>query len=194
MKSIAVFCASSEGNNQTYLDRASEVGAFLAKHKITTVYGGAKIGLMGAVANGALAHEGKVIGVIPGFLKTKEVAHTHLTQLISVETMHERKTKMSELADGFIVLPGGFGTMEEFFEILTWAQLGLHQKPIGVLNINGYYNSLTLLFKRMHDDQLTTKNNVEMVLMSDKIEELFSLMKDYQPQPVPNWLNESGNT
>ena len=128
MKRITVFCGSSVGKNGKYREEAFLLGKILAQKNIGVVYGGAKIGLMGAVADGALSEKGEVIGVIPDFLQTKEVAHNELTEMIVVGSMHERKLKMHDLADGFIALPGGFGTMEELFEILTWGQLGLHKK------------------------------------------------------------------
>jgi len=142
MKSIVVFCGSSSGNMRIYTDIAFSLGEKLAQKNIDLVYGGAQIGVMGAVANGALTAGGKVIGVLPHFLKTKEIEHKGVTEMILVETMHERKLKMHELSDGIITLPGGFGTMEEFFEVLTWGQLGLHNNPIGILNAGGFYNSL----------------------------------------------------
>ena len=145
MKRIAVYCGSSPGTNVFYKSQALAVGKTLAKNKFGLVYGGAKIGLMGAVADGVLKSGGEVIGVLPIFLQSKEVAHENLTELILVKTMHERKTKMNELCDGVIALPGGFGTLEELFEMLTWSQLGLHKKPIGLLNTKGFYNPLITL-------------------------------------------------
>ena len=142
MKRISVFCGSSFGTDKVFEEHAYLLGKTLAAKNIGVVYGGANVGLMGAVANGALQNGGEVIGVLPHFLQTKEIAHTSLTELILVETMHERKTKMDGLCDGVIALPGGFGTLEEFFEMLTWAQLGLHKKPIAILNVNGFYNAL----------------------------------------------------
>src|SRR4030095_3484794 len=139
MKRITVFCGSSLGNGTNFRTQATLLGQVLAKRNIELVYGGANVGLMGAVADGVLSEGGKVIGVLPNFLKSKEIAHEQLTELILVDSMHERKTKMNELCDGVIALPGGFGTLEEFFEMLTWAQLGLHKKPIAILNIDGFY-------------------------------------------------------
>src|SRR5215203_5745857 len=142
MKRVSVFCGSSLGTDEVFQKHAHFVGETLAIQKIGLVYGGANVGLMGAVADGALSKGGEVIGVLPNFLRAKEIAHKNLTQLILVETMHERKTMMNELSDGVIALPGGFGTLEEFFEMLTWAQLGLHKKPIALLNIGGFFDSL----------------------------------------------------
>lgn len=194
MKNVAVFCGSSEGNDPDFLSQAYALGKYLALKNHSVIYGGAKIGLMGAVANGALDAGGQAIGVIPDFLKTKEVVHDSLTELHTVSTMHERKTKMSELADGFIVLPGGFGTMEEFFEILTWAQLGLHSKPIGILNINGYYKAIVDLYTRMLKDGLITGTHLKMILTDEDIAGLYAQMINYDPPKVKNWLEESKRT
>lgn len=147
MKSITVFCGSSFGYDEIYKTQATILGQTLAKKKIRLVYGGANVGLMGAVADGALHAGGEVVGVLPKFLQEKEIAHKHLTELILVDSMHERKIKMNDLCEGVIALPGGYGTLEEFFEMLTWAQLGLHKKPLALFNINGYYNGLEALTK-----------------------------------------------
>ena len=147
--SICVFCGSSLGNDTDIVSEAFLLGKKLAEEQISLVYGGAKIGIMGEVAKGVLHYNGKVIGVIPEFLKTKEVVHLGLQELIVTQTMHERKMKMQVLSDGFIALPGGFGTLEELFEVITWSQLGLYQKPIGLLNINGFYDELLILLKNM---------------------------------------------
>src|SRR6478609_6235349 len=165
IKSIAVFCGSSLGNDPHFQIQAKLLGQTLAKQNIELVYGGAKIGLMGAVADGALDEGGKVIGILPKFLRSKEIAHEGLTQLILVDSMHERKTKMNELCDGVIALPGGYGTLEEFFEMLTWSQLGLHQKPVAILNVNGFYDSLTALVQTMVDKGFLKKSNQQMLLM-----------------------------
>lgn len=151
MKRIAVFCGSSEGASSIYMEHARLLGKELANRQLELVYGGSCLGLMGAVATSMLEAGGKVIGVLPEFLQAKEIAHPNLTELILVKTMHERKAKMMELADGFITLPGGAGTMEEFFEIFTWTQLGLHKKPIGILNIHHYYDPLVHLIHHMAD-------------------------------------------
>ncbi len=184
MKSIAVFCASSEGHNPIYKKVAFETGAQLAREGIQVVYGGSKIGLMGAVADGALSEGGLVIGVLPKFMRSREIAHEELTQLIMVESMQERKLKMHELSDGVLALPGGFGTFEELFEMLTWGQLGLHQKPIGVLNVNGYYRFLTQMLNHMQDEGLLKYANREMLLMKEDLEALLYAMHAYEP-PMP---------
>lgn len=149
MKRIAVFCGSSSGSKENYIKEAIMLGKELAKRNITLVYGGASVGIMGAVADSVLEEGGQAIGVMPTFLKEKEISHQNLSELIIVNSMHERKAKLSEMADGFIVLPGGPGTLEEFFEIYTALKLGLHQKPVGLLNIDHYYDPLISLFDHM---------------------------------------------
>lgn len=186
INSIAIFCGSAEGYNEVYRETAYELGEILADKNIAIIYGGARVGLMGAVADGALDNNGKVTGVIPGFLQEKEVAHPGLTNLIVVDTMHERKLKMHELSDAIITMPGGWGTMEELFEMLTWAQLGLHSKPIGLLNINGYYDSLKALTNYMVQEGFLNECNNSMLLISESIEELLQMMEDYvAPESTP---------
>lgn len=188
MKRIAVFCASSQGFDTHYYQAAENVGSVLAGRGIGLVYGGAKIGLMGAVANGVLKHGGEVIGVLPHFLDRKEVAHEYLTQLIRVDTMHERKTQMNQLCDGVITLPGGFGTLEELFEMLTWGQLGLHGKPIAMLNIRGFYNPLVELVNTMVEGGFLTAANRDMLLVDEDVEVLLDRMEQYQPPQSPKWV------
>ncbi|WP_348798198.1 TIGR00730 family Rossman fold protein [Flavobacterium adhaerens] len=189
MKRITVFCGSSSGTDKIYTEQATLLGQTLAKQNIDVVYGGSNVGLMGAVADGALNEGGKVIGVLPNFLRAKEIAHQGLTELILVESMHERKTKMNDLCDGVIALPGGFGTLDELFEMLTWAQLGLHKKPIAVLNVNGFYDSLFELTKTMTDKGLLKNVNREMLLVSDTIEDLLEKMKNYVAPTVGKWID-----
>ncbi len=188
--SLAVFCASSSGEDLKILEDAFNVGVFLAGNKIELIYGGSKLGLMGEVARGVLENNGHVTGVIPDFLKTKEVVHTKLTNLITTRDMHQRKLKMHDLSDGFIALPGGFGTLEELFEILTWAQLGLHRKPIGILNSNGYYNDLLQLIDIMVKKGLLREENLNLLLVSETIEDLYEQMLHFIPMPVPKWMNK----
>jgi len=188
MKSIAVFCGSSEGFNDIYKDTGYELGAICAERNIRLIYGGAKVGVMGAVAEGALQNGGKVIGVIPRFLRTKEVAHEGLTEMILTETMHERKLKMHEFSEGIIALPGGWGTMEELFEMMTWAQLGLHPKPIGILNINGFYEPLLALLNNMIEEGFLKEIYREMILVSDDIFDLLERMNSYIVPDVPKWI------
>ncbi len=188
MKRITVFCGSSFGTDEIYKEQAYILGETLAKNNIEVVYGGANVGLMGAVADGALSVKGKVIGVLPDFLKGKEIAHRNLTELIITETMHERKVKMNELSDGVIAMPGGYGTLEEFFEMLTWGQLGLHKKPIAILNINGFYNELKLLIQTMVDKGFLKSINQEMLLISNNIDELINMMQNYKAPTVGKWI------
>ena len=190
MKRITVFCGSSFGTEKIFEEQAYALGKALAERKIGVVYGGAKVGLMGAVANGALENNGEVIGVLPNFLKSKEIAHENLTELFLVETMHERKTKMNELSDGVITLPGGFGTLEEFFEMLTWAQLGLHKKPIAILNCNGFYNELLQLVETMVSKGFLKEINQKMLLSSDNIEDLLQKMENYEAPAVGKWITK----
>ncbi len=166
------------------------MGVTLAKQNIGLVYGGANVGLMGAVANGVIENGGEAIGVLPYFLKGKEIAHENLTELILVDTMHERKAKMNELSDGVITLPGGFGTLEELFEMITWAQLGLHQKPIGVLNINGFYTELLAFVQTMVSKGFLKEINKEMLLTSDSTDELLNMMKNYKAPEVNKWIHK----
>lgn len=184
MKSITVFCGSSFGSDDIYKEQTFLLGQTLAKQDIQLIYGGSETGLMGTVANGVLSENGKVIGVLPHFLQTKEIAHKNLTALIIVETMHERKTKMNDLCDGVIVLPGGYGTLEEFFEMITWAQLGLHKKPIGILNIDGFYNDLIQLIQNMVDKGFLKQVNKDMLLVSENIDDLLEKMKNYEAPTV----------
>lgn len=179
MKSIAVFCGSSEGFDESYREAAYQLGVTLAEKNIQVVYGGAKVGLMGAVAAGVLEKEGKIIGVIPHFLRTAEVAHEGLTELRLVDTMHDRKIKMHELSDGVITMPGAWGTMDELFEMLTWGQLGLHQKPIGLLNVNGYYESLQVLMDMMVQEGFLNEYTRRMLLISSSLDELLEMMDQY---------------
>jgi uncharacterized protein (TIGR00730 family) len=188
MKCITVFCGSSTGSNLLYKEVASATGKFLAMQGIDLVYGGGKVGLMGILADAALDAGGRVTGVIPGFLKTKEVAHDHLTELVVVDTMHERKALMNELSEGFLALPGGYGTLEELFEMLTWGQLGLHPKPVGVLNTGGFFNHLLQLLDHMVLEGFVHAINRSMVLTSNQPEILFELMKSYKAPRVPKWL------
>lgn len=184
MKSITVFCGSSFGSDDIYKEQTFLLGQTLAKQNIQLIYGGSETGLMGTVANGVLSENGKVIGVLPHFLQTKEIAHKNLTELIIVETMHERKTKMNDLCDGVIVLPGGYGTLEEFFEMITWAQLGLHKKPVGILNIDGFYNDLIQLIQTMVDKGFLKQVNKDMLLVSENIDDLLEKMKNYEAPTV----------
>lgn len=188
MKAIAVYCGSSVGASPIYREMAVQLGKELVKRGLTLVYGGAKVGIMGIVADTVLEGGGEVIGVIPSLLEQREISHQGLTKLYKVETMHERKQLMIELADGFIALPGGPGTMEEFFEVFTWSQIGLHQKPCGLLNVNGYYDHLISFFEHMQQEQFLAEKYFKMKLVAAEPAELLDLfdkfvhpgLKEYQ--------------
>lgn len=190
MKNIAVFCGSSSGFDERYEAHAYLTGKVLAQKGIRVIYGGACVGLMGAVANGALEAGGEVVGVLPFFLQTKEITHTGLTALHLVETMHERKLKMHELSDGIIALPGGFGTMEELFEMLTWAQLGLHGKPMGLLNTAGYYDHLIAFISTMTQGGLLKETDADRLLVDESVEKLLIQMGNYKAPAAPKWITE----
>jgi len=177
MKKITVFCGSNFGTKKIYEEQAYQLGKTLAQNNIGLVYGGSKTGLMGTLANGVLENNGEVIGVLPHFLREKELAHQNLSELLFVDTMHERKTKMNELSDGIITLSGGLGTLEELFEMLTWAQLGFHKKPIAILNVDGFYDSLLGLLQNMTDKGFLKKANKEILIISSSIDDLLHRMK-----------------
>lgn len=191
IKSIVVFCASSLGNSNVYEDQAKHVGYTFAQHNVQLVYGGGRAGLMGVVANAVLEKGGEVVGVIPHFLNSKEREHRGVTKLIVVDSMHERKRIMNEYAEGVIALPGGFGTLEELFEMITWAQLGLHAKPVGLLNINGFYDHLIKFMDHMVHEGLLKQENRDMLLISDTIEELLDEMENYTAPTVTKWIDKN---
>lgn len=185
---ICVFCGSSTGRNPIYLSAAAALANELVARGISIVYGGGKAGLMGVIAETALAAGGEVIGVMPRDLVDKERAHLSLTQLYVVASMHERKALMAELADAFIALPGGYGTFEEFCEVLTWTQLGLHRKPCGILNVHGYYNALLNLFDHALDEEFVRPEHREMVISSPDPEALIDLLLHSNTPLVEKWL------
>jgi len=180
LKRLAVFCGSSIGASEVYKLAAIELGKELAKRKIGLVYGGASVGLMGFLADTVLQEGGEVIGVMPRILEEKEISHASLTELYVVDSMHERKAKMAELSDGFIALPGGPGTLEEFFEIFTWAQIGLHKKPFGLLNINEYYNPLLSLLEHMVQEQFMNETYQTMAVVEENPAALIEKFKVFQ--------------
>ena len=189
LERICVFCGSSEGNDLAIAQAAIKLGETFANRDITLVYGAAKIGVMGILAKSVLDNNGAVIGIIPEFLKKKEVVHLGLSQLITTENMHDRKMKMQEVSDGFIALPGGMGTLEELFEILTWLQLGLHNKPIGLLNVNHFYDDLLQLLETMVRKGLLKMKNYELLLVSDSIDILLEKMEQFKAPKIPKWLS-----
>lgn len=188
MKSIAVFCGSSPGYDGQFMELAHTLGQHLAGAGLMLIYGGASVGLMGAVADGALARGGRVVGVLPEFLNSKEIAHAGLTELMKVSSMHERKLKMHELSDGVIALPGGYGTLEEYFEMLAWAQLGLHREPIALLNVAGFYDGLLTQADTMLASGFLKPAHREMMLASATIEGALAQMQAYTPPVVGKWL------
>ena len=189
MQSVCVFCGSSPGFDPVYRDAASALGRLLAAEHITLVYGGASVGLMGAVADAVLAGGGRVVGVLPEFLRRKELAHPRLSELEVVDSMHARKARMAELAEGFIALPGGMGTMEEFCEIITWAQLGLHAKPCGLFDVHGYYEPLLTLVDRMAAEGFIKEQHKGLVLAAETPEEMLAAMRAYVPVRLPKWVD-----
>jgi len=188
MKRIAVYCGSSSGANGIYRDQAAQLGKLLAIRNIEVVFGGGKVGLMGHLATASMEAGGRVTGIIPGFLHVKEVAHDGLSEMITVDTMHERKALIFDKSDGFIALPGGFGTLDELFEMLTWAQLGLHQKAVGILNVNGYYDSILNGIGTMVDEGFLKIENREIIQVSTGAEELLQMMEDYTAPALPKWI------
>lgn len=186
MNSIAVFCGSSMGTDSIFLENAQNTGRKIAQAGKTLVYGGGRSGLMGVVADSALEAGGRVIGVIPQNLVDAELAHPHLTELHVVKDMHERKTKMSELSDAFIALPGGPGTWEEIFEQWTWAQLGIHLKPCAFLNVNGFYDDLLKFIQLSSDKGFTKSRFTEALIQSDSVEVILEQFEHYIA-PEPKW-------
>lgn len=188
MNRIAVYCGSSSGTNRIYREQAAQLGKLLVSRNTEVVFGGGKVGLMGHLADAVIEAGGRVTGIIPGFLHVKEVAHNGISEMITVDTMHERKALMYEMSDGFIALPGGFGTLDELFEMLTWAQLGLHQKPVGILNVNGYYDSILSGIGSMVEEGFLKIGNHEMIQVSAEAEELLLKMEHYHAPVLPKWI------
>jgi uncharacterized protein (TIGR00730 family) len=189
MQTICVFCGSSDKIAAHYYDAAMDLGRTLAARGVQIVYGAGSTGLMGAVAHSALDAGGEVIGVSPGFFNGPLLIRDRLTRLEIVETMHERKARMAELADGFIALPGGFGTFEELFEIITWAQIGLHKKPIGLLNTKGYYNPLISLVEHAREHGFIYLEHRELFTLADQPTDLLQGMSNHFSPDVSNWMN-----
>jgi uncharacterized protein (TIGR00730 family) len=188
MKRIAVYCGSNKGARPEYTAAAQALGALLAREKIELVYGGGMVGLMGIVADAALKHDGHVIGVIPEKLVIKEVVHEKLPDLRVVKNMHERKALIAELSDGFIALPGGYGTYEEFCEVLAWSQLGYHQKPFGLLDAAGFYRSLLEFFDHATQEGFIRPKHRELVLVDEDAEKLLHRMKSFRPPAEVKWV------
>jgi len=191
MKSICVFCGSSMGIHPIYKKSAYDLGKHIATENIRLIYGGGSVGLMGVMADAAIEYGGEVIGIIPRFLYEKEVGHDGVTELIIVESMHERKHKMAEISQGFIAMPGGIGTMEELFEIFTWSQLALIKKPVALLNVNQYYDSIINFLKNMVTEGFLMDTNLESLIVSNNIHELVAKMMAYNYTETPKGINKT---
>ncbi|MDP9424864.1 MAG: TIGR00730 family Rossman fold protein [Actinomycetota bacterium] len=187
MEQVCVFCGSSDGSSPVYLEAARRTGEEIARRGLGLVYGGGKVGLMGAVADAALAAGGEVVGVMPDALVSKEIGHEGLTKLRVVGSMHERKKLMADLSDGFVALPGGYGTLEEFLEVLSWAQLSMHEKPCALLEVAGYWEPLTALFDRAVAEGFVRPNHRSLVLAGEDPGELLDLMERYRSPAEKKW-------
>ena len=189
MNSVCVFCGASPGKRPVYLDAARRVGRTLAARGMKMVYGGGSVGMMGAVADACMEAGGEVIGVITQRLQDLEVGHPGLTQMHIVETMHQRKAMMAELADGFVSLPGGVGTLEEMFEVFTWAQLEIHSKPCGLLNVEGYYDRLYEFLEHVVEERFLLREHGEMLLLGEDIDALLERMMAFEPVQLEKWVD-----
>ena len=190
MNRICVFCGSKTGNSPLFLEAATELGRFLAERGLDLVYGGASIGLMGAVADSVMAGGGRVVGVIPEAMASKEVAHEGLTEMHVVSSMHERKSMMARLADAFVALPGGFGSFEELLEMITWAQLGIHRKPVGILNVSGYYDPLIQLFEGAIEAGFIKPSNRKLFVIEQEADRLLQTLLAHRLPEVKRWITE----
>ena len=190
MKSICVYCGSAAGSSEDYAKGARKLATSLVNHQLSLVYGGGNVGLMGVIADEVLALGGHVTGVIPQALMDKEVGHTGLSKLHIVRNMHERKALMAELSDGFIAMPGGIGTLEELFEMFTWLQLGFHEKPLGILNIDGFFDSLILFLKQTVQKKFLQDRHLDMLIIESDPERLLQRFRDFKPQHVNKWLSK----
>lgn len=188
LKAIAVFCGSSAGNDEAFVSDARSLGLHMAEKGIRLVYGGARVGIMGVLADAVLDHGGEVTGVLPDFITNKEIAHDKLTEMITVATMHQRKSVMHERSDAAIILPGGYGTMDEMFEWLTWGQLGLHRKPVGILNSAGFYDHLITFIDQMVSKNLLRIHNREMLQVSADIDTLMDMLGRYDAPQKAKWI------
>jgi uncharacterized protein (TIGR00730 family) len=188
MKRVCVFAGSSLGARPSYREGAEALGRALARRGIDVVFGGGRVGLMGALADAALGANGQVIGVIPAALEAKELGHLGVTELRVVKSMHERKAMMADLSDGFIALPGGWGTLDELFEILTWGQLGLHAKPCSVLNVDGYFDGLLSFLRHLVDERFVRPENGAMLTVATSPDALLDLMESYTAPRVEKWI------
>ncbi len=190
LRRICVYCGSNSGNDPVHRNAAHDLGGFLARNGIGVVYGGGNIGLMGALADGALAQSGEVIGVIPQALLEKELGHRGVTELRVVGSMHERKQMMVDLSDGFIALPGGFGTLDELFETLTWLQLAFHDKPVGLLNVGGFFDGLVDFIHHMSHSGYLKPEHAACVLVETGTEKLLQRMQSFSPPDLGKWIEK----
>jgi uncharacterized protein (TIGR00730 family) len=190
MKNITVFCGSSLGNDKDIIESAVELGRELAGKNIRMIYGGAKVGLMGTLADSVIGNGGKAVGIIPSFFNQKEVAHDDLTELIIVDTMQERKNIMNNMADGFVVLPGAFGTLDEMFEVLTLSQLHVLSKPVGVLNVGGFFDSMFKFLRYSSEKGFLLEEHLELLISGDSPAELISKMQTWTPPAMSKWFLE----
>jgi uncharacterized protein (TIGR00730 family) len=190
LASVCVFCGASTGTDPAYREAAIALGQELARRKLTLVYGGGAVGLMGIVADAALAAGGEVIGIIPESLKNKEIGHIGLTRLEVVDGMHARKARMAELSDAFIALPGGLGTFEELFEVWTWGQLGYHGKPLGLLEVNGFYNKLSAFLDHVVGEGFVREHHRDMLQMSESPQDLLDALDAWKPVVQPKWAGQ----
>lgn len=189
LRSVCLFCGSAVGSRPEYARAATDFGALLAQRGLRLIYGGGCVGLMGVAADAALRAGGEVVGVIPEFLRTKELCHEGLTELIVVDTMHARKARMAELAEAFVALPGGFGTLDELCEILTWAQLGLHRRPIGLLNVGGYFDGLIAQLDRAVAEGFCRAEHRDWLLAAADVAELLRRLEAFEPPRARKWLS-----
>jgi uncharacterized protein (TIGR00730 family) len=188
LRSVCVFCGSNLGSREIYAEAAATLGQTLAERGLKLVYGGAKVGLMGVLADAALTAGGEVAGVIPGALVEREIAHERLTETHLVKSMHQRKATMADMSDAFIALPGGAGTLEEFFEIWTWGQLGHHRKPVGLLNVAGFFDALLGFLDQLAAEAFMRPEHRDMLLVDDDPARLLSRFDDYEPPVVEKWI------
>jgi uncharacterized protein (TIGR00730 family) len=191
VQTLCVFCGSNSGASPAYAEAAASLGRLLARRGVTLVYGGGRVGLMGVLASAALAEGGRVIGVIPEALATRELAHDGVTELRVVSSMHERKALMSELSEGFIALPGGIGTLEEWFEVWTWSQLGFQPKPCGLLNVAGYYDHLLAFLDHMTGQRFLREPHRAMAIVEEEPERLLVRLASYRPSEATKWIDET---
>lgn len=190
LRSVCVYCASSVGADPRFAEAAREVGTTLAARGIRIVYGGGRVGLMGILADAAMTAGGHVTGIIPAFLQAREVHHTGVTELVVVESMHQRKSEMASRADAFIALPGGFGTFEELFEVITWTQLDLQRKPVGLLNVAGFYDALLTFIDEATQARLVRQEHRAILSSADAVEPLLADLEAWAPRPTPKWRGE----